>query len=107
MNKNDKIREDQVQLDDRQNNTPPEAPMPQETSQKVQEITKDLHQGGHADTMTKKWLSQTPFPTRIPLFYTLTKIHKPTLTRRPIISSCDGPTERIPSFLDPTSEASL
>ena len=67
MNKNDKIQEDQVQLDDRQNNTPPEAPMAQETSQKVQEITNDLHQGGHIDTMTKKWLLQTPFPTRIPL----------------------------------------
>ena len=109
MNKNDKIQEDQVQLDDRQNNTPLEAPMAQEISQKVQEITNDLHQGGHIDIMTKKWLSQTPFPTGIPLFYTLTKIHKPTLTRRPIISGCDGPTERIPSFLDhilqPTAKA--
>ena len=36
MNKNDKIQEDQVQLDDGQNNTPLEAPMAQETSQKVQ-----------------------------------------------------------------------
>ena len=36
MNKNDKIQEDQVQLDDRQSNTPLEAPMAQETSQKVQ-----------------------------------------------------------------------
>ena len=109
MNKNDKIQEEQVQLDDRQNNTPPEAPMAEETSQKVQEITNELHQGGHIDTMTKKWLLQTPFPTRIPLFYTLTKIHKPTLTRRPIISGCDGPTERIPSFFDhilqPTAKA--
>ena len=33
-------------------------------------------------------------------FYTLTKIHKPVLTGRPIISGCDGPTERISSFLD-------
>ena len=50
--------------------------------------------------MTKKWLSQTPSPRRIPLFYTLTKIHKPVLTGRPIISGCDGPTERISLFLD-------
>ena len=33
-------------------------------------------------------------------FYTLTKINKPVLTGRPIISGCDGPTERISSFLD-------
>ena len=37
---------------------------------------------------------------RIPEFYTLTKIHKPTITGRPIISGCDGPTERISSFVD-------
>ena len=54
----------------------------------------------YLDTMTKKWLLQTPNPPRIPVFYTLTKIHKPTLPGRPIISGCDGPTERISSFLD-------
>ena len=50
--------------------------------------------------MTKKWLSQTPNPPRIPEFYTLTKIHKPTLVGRPIISGCNGPTERISAFAD-------
>ena len=54
----------------------------------------------HIDDMTRKWLSQTPNPPRIPEFYTLTKIHKPTITGRPIISGCDGPTERISSFVD-------
>ena len=50
--------------------------------------------------MTKKWLSQTPSPPRVPVFYTLIRIHKPVLTGRPITSGCDGPTERISSFLD-------
>ena len=54
----------------------------------------------HIDTMTKKWLLQTPNPPRIPVFCTFTKIHKPTLPVWPIISGCDGPTERISSFLD-------
>ena len=36
----------------------------------------------------------------MPVFYTLTKIHKPTPVGRPIISGCDGPTERISSFVD-------
>ena len=50
--------------------------------------------------MTKKWLLQTPNPPRIPVFYTLTKIHKPKPVGRPIISGCEGPTERISSFVD-------
>ena len=50
--------------------------------------------------MTKKWLCQTPNPSRIPLFYTLTKIHKPTPVGRPIISGCDGPTEKLSAFID-------
>jgi len=33
-------------------------------------------------------------------FYTLTKIQKPTLVGRPIISRCDGSTEFILSFVD-------
>ena len=50
--------------------------------------------------MTAKWLSLTPNPPQIPVFYTLTKIHKPTPVGRPIISGCDGPTERISAFVD-------
>ena len=50
--------------------------------------------------MTKKWLLQMPNPLRIPVFYTLTKIHKPKPIGGPIISSCEGPTERISSFAD-------
>ena len=34
------------------------------------------------------------------MFYTLIKIHKPTPIGRPIISGCDGPTERISAFVD-------
>ena len=37
---------------------------------------------------------------RIPVFYTLTKIQKPTPVGRPIISGCDAPTERISAFVD-------
>ena len=50
--------------------------------------------------MTFKWLSQTPNPLRIPVFYSLTKIHKLTPVGRPIVAGNDGPTERISSFVD-------
>ena len=100
MNTKDKLQEGQVLLDDKNNYTPLTTPMAKETARKTRVIINDLHQGNHIDTMTKKWLLQTPNPPRIPVFYTLTKIHKPTLPGRPIILGCDGPTERISSFLD-------
>ena len=71
-----------------------------ETSLRVNQLVSELHQHKHVDDMTNRWLCQTPNPPRIPVFYTLTKIHKPTPVGRPIISGCDGPTERLSSFLD-------
>jgi len=74
--------------------------MVEATSQKVKQITEELYQGGYIDKMTVKWLSQTPNPPRVPVFYTLTKIHKPTPVGRPIVAGNDGPTERILAFVD-------
>ena len=71
-----------------------------ETSQKAKEIINALYHGDNIDDMTKKWFFLTPNPPRIPVFYTLTKIHKPNPVGRPIISGCEGPTERISSFVD-------
>ena len=50
--------------------------------------------------MTVEWFSQTPNPPRVPVFYALTKIHKPTPAGRPIVAGNDGPTERISAFVD-------
>ena len=100
MNKEDKIREGQVLLDERENYESPALPMVTETSLRVQTLIKALYHGNYIDEMTEKWLSLTPNPPRIPVFYTLTKIHKPNPVGRPIISGCDSPTERISSFVD-------
>ena len=74
--------------------------MVETTTRKATQLIKSLLQEGHIDHMAAKWLSLTPNPPRIPIFYTLTKIHKPTPVGRPIISGCDGPTERISAFVD-------
>ena len=102
MNKSNKIQEAEVQLENREHYQPLEAPMVSNTQTKVNQIIQidKLHRGKHIDDMTKKWLAQTPSPPRIPVFYTLTKIHKPVPVGRPIISGCDGPTEKISSFVD-------
>ena len=85
---------------EKENYKPLSSPMALETSQKAKEIINALYHGDHIDDMTKKWLSLTRNPPRIPVFYTLTKIHKPNPVGRPIISGCEGPTERISSFVD-------
>lgn len=100
MDKNDKIQEGQVQINDLDNYKPLDKPIVKETHTKVSRLISELHRGNYIDDMTRKWLSQTPNPPRIPEFYTLTKIHKPTLVGRPIISGCSGPTERISAFVD-------
>jgi len=43
---------------------------------------------------------QTPNPLRVPVSYSLTKIHKPTPVGRPIVAGNDGPTERLSAFVD-------
>ena len=100
MDKKDKIQEGQVQINDLDNYTPLDKPIVNETHTKVSRLISKLHRDNYIDDMTRKWLSQTPNPPRIPEFYTLTKIHKPTLVGRPIISGCSGPTERISAFVD-------
>ena len=57
------------------------------TQEKVNNIIEELHRGKSIDDMTRKWLSQTSSPPRIPIFYTLTKIHKPKPFGRPIIGT--------------------
>ena len=100
LNTEDKIQEGQVQLDNIEHYRPLESPMVEETCSRVKLLIRELHQNNHIDDMTNQWLCQTPNPPRIPVFYTLTKIHKPTPVGRPIISGCDGPTERLSSFVD-------
>ena len=74
--------------------------MVEATSQKVKQITEELYQRNYIGEMTVEWLSQTPNPPRVPVFYALTKIHKPTPVGRPIVAGNDGPTERLSAFVD-------
>ena len=91
MNKSNKIQHAEVQLENREQYKRLGAPMVKTTQTQVNQIIGVLHRGKQIDDMTKKWLSQTTSPPRIPVFYTLTKIRKPILVGRPIISGCDGP----------------
>ena len=100
MNKSNKMQEAEVQLKIREYHKPLQARMVKTTKTKVNQTNEKLHRGKHIDDMTKKWLSQTFIPSRIPVFYTLTKSHKTIPVRRPIISGCDCLTEKISSFVD-------
>ena len=100
MNKQDKILKAQIQLDNLEHYRPLTEPVVQETHNRVPQLINELHDYNHIDEMTKQWLCQRPTPPQIPIFYTLTKIHKPTPVGRPIISGCDGPTEKLSVFID-------
>ena len=100
MNMQDKINEGQIQLDNIEHYRPLGKPMIKDTNCRVQQLISELHRGNHIDDMTQKWLCQTPSTPRTPIFYTLTKIHKPIPVGRPVISGCEGPTERLSSFVD-------
>ena len=101
MSRQDKLNEGQVLLDDLNNYRPLDKPMIETTTKKAQQLIKTLLSEGHIDKTTAKWLSlYARSSANQPVFYTLTKIHKPTLVGRPIISWCSGPTERISAFVD-------
>ena len=105
MNKQDKIREGQILLDEKEKYKPYSSPMALETSQKAKEIINALHHGDHIDDMTKKWLSVTLNPNSgfLHKFRFSTLLQRFTNLNpegRPIISGCQGPTERISSFVD-------
>ena len=70
-----------------------------ETNRIVTQLINELYRKNHIDDMTKKWLCQTSDPPQNPVFYTLKKIHKPVPTSRPIISECEGPTEKLSAFV--------
>ena len=100
MSRKQNIKDGQILLNDLNNYRPLDKPMADETAEKIKKLTKSMLTKAHNDEMTARWLSQTANPPRIPEFYTLTRIHKPTLVGRPIIPGCDGPTERISCFVD-------
>ena len=100
MSREQKIKEGQILFNDLYNCRPLEKQMADETAEKIKPLTTSMLTEGHIDEMTVKWLSKTLNPPKISEFYTLTKIHKPTVVGRSIISGCDGPTERISCFVD-------
>ena len=83
MSRHDKIKEGQIQLDNLDNDRPLEQPIVDETAKKAKKIISELYQRSHIDSMTKKWLLQTPNPPRIPVLYTLAMIDEPKPVRRP------------------------
>ena len=95
-----KITEGSDQVYDTNYYVPLQEPIVASTANKVKLIVNKLHVNKHIDETTFKWLNNSQNPPRIPEFYMLTKIHKPNLAGRPMVSGNSGPTERISSFID-------
>jgi len=91
----EKIKEGQTQLNNSEHYRPLGNRMVEESNLRVQQLISELYLENHVDGMTKTWLCQKLQPPCIPIFYTSTKIHKPTPVGRPIVSGCDGNRETI------------
>ena len=57
MNKTDKIREGQIQIDDKHDHRPLSEPVVKETHSKVLSLITDLHREKYIDDMTRKWIT--------------------------------------------------
>ena len=68
MNKEDKIKEGQSQLDNTDHYQPLDHPMVIETASKVTSLIEYLYDGQFIDETTMEWLLQTPKLPRIPEF---------------------------------------
>ena len=66
----DKIKEGQIQLDNKEHYRPLEEPMVEETNRRVLKLVNELYHKNHIDETTKKWLCERSNPPRIPVFYT-------------------------------------
>ena len=76
MHKQEKAKLGRVLLDDRNNHTPLEETLLEQTSQKVKKVIGDLYEGSFIDEMTLTWLSQTPNSPSVPVL----RFHKDTQT---------------------------
>ena len=86
MDTTQKIEEGSEQVSNEKFYKPLEEPIVSQTAAKVKTIVNTLSANGHIDKMTYQWLNSGQNALRIPEFYTLTKIHKPTPVGRPIVS---------------------
>ena len=57
MNRENKITEGQIQLDDRNNYQPLDKPMVRDTFQRFKHLINSLRQAGCIDEMTAKWFN--------------------------------------------------
>lgn len=67
-------------------------------STEIADFIEQIAEQRSIDTHNKKFL--TPLNSRPGHFYMLPKIHKPNNPGRPIIASCDAPTEKISMFVE-------
>jgi len=83
FSKRDKINEGQIHLNSKDHYMHLEQQMVVEKNHKVIQLINELYRKNHLDEMTKNGFVKHQF-------YTLTKIHKPVRTGRPIISGWEG-----------------
>ena len=68
---------------------------------KVEAQTKRIFRSVSKDKLPEKTIKElTPIHSRTPVFYGLPKDHKPSIPLRPVISACDGPTNKTSCLIE-------
>ena len=98
LNKTDYIQEGLRQLNDRHFYTPLERDITLKITTEIKSFLSFLKRRNLLPEEHIEYL--TPKNCRTQLFYLLPKIHKANNPGRPIVSACDGPTEKLSAFVD-------
>jgi hypothetical protein len=100
LDKEDYIAEGIRQLTSARHYRPLNHDSTHETQTMVNKVLKRMYNAGEINIQTLQYLEANEKRVKTPQLYLLPKIHKPTLTGRPIISGINGPLERISTFVD-------
>ena len=99
QNKEDYIRENLEHLNDQTTYQPLEGDPTDHICQQIKQKLQELKSKGYLSPTMYEFCLPPP-KARLARFYSLKKMHKSPPTIRPIVSTCNSPTENISQFLD-------
>jgi hypothetical protein len=99
LDRKDYIEKGIAHLSDKDTYKELETDTTKEVEEKVVATVTALYQDGWIDKTTAEYLLP-PGKVRTQEMYFLTKIHKTPHSERPIVSGCNGPTEKISAYMD-------
>ncbi len=99
LNKQDYVDKGLVHLSDQETYRELDSDTTKEVAESVVSTVRAMYQDGVIDKTTAEYLLP-PSQVRTQEMYFLTKLHKTPYSERPIVSGCNGPTEKVSAYMD-------